>query len=214
MQGDEARKAVDKALKVAYASLEGTREYVVPYSFGGVTYLSAYAGMPVIMDDKRWVIDDMTIGTNFLKFATRYDRQSAYTSRLQAVKGVEPTPPTSRYGGPTDLLAMNLPILRSQDSVGLYLVAKGHDKGWRRADVEISYDDKESWEPALTINLASIFGSVVNTLPSAGEPLEVDVGDGELESITQGQLDGGANAFVVVHGSDQGSVAQFMYADM
>src|SRR5699024_2865025 len=84
---------------------------------------------------------------------------------------------------------------------------------WRKADIQISYDDKETWQLAATANIASVFGTVVDALPSSGEPLVVDVGDGVLENATAGQLDGGANAFAVANGSTQGSVGQFQYAD-
>src|SRR5699024_2118422 len=135
MSGDEARKAVDKALKVAYASLEGTRDYAVPFSYGTTDYLAAFAGMPLLMDGKRWVLDDLTIGNTFLKCSTRYARQCAYTSTLQAVKGVAPPPPVSRYGGATDMMVMTLPLLQSKDTVGVYVVVKGSDPGWRKADI-------------------------------------------------------------------------------
>lgn len=213
MEADDAIKAVDKALKVAYATLEGTRDYVVPFAYGTTDYIAAVAGMPLLMDGKRWVLDDLTVGNNFLKFSTRYDRQSAYTSNIQAIKGIAPTPPVSRYGGPTDMMVMNLPLLQSKDTVGVYVAVKGSDPGWRRADIQISYDDKESWQPAVTANLASVFGTVVDVLPSSGEPLVVDVDDGVLENVTSGQLAGGANAFAVANGSEQGSVGQFQYAE-
>lgn len=159
MSADDAAKVADKAMKVSYAKLEGTRDYCLPFA-RTANYLTVCAGEPVLMDGKRWVLDQCIISNGYIKFATTYDRQSAYTSNVQAIKGNDPRPPTSRYSGPTTLIAMNLPSLRPQDTYGVYLAAKGTNDqtNWRGCNVLVSYDDQQSWQNAVTITIDSVIG--------------------------------------------------------
>jgi hypothetical protein len=135
MSANDAARAVQKAMKVAYAALEGTRDYCTPWARGDSVYLTVCAGEPVLMDNKRWVANEIDLSSGYMKFSTRYDRQSAYTSNVQAVTGNAPTPPTSPYSGPTILVPMNLPSLRPQDTYGVYLAAKGESPSWRGCNV-------------------------------------------------------------------------------
>lgn len=213
MDADQAAQQADKALKIAYATLEGTQDYSVPYASPSAVYLSVCAGEPVLMDGKRWVVDEVLIGNMSIKFSTRYDRQSAYTSTVQAVKPNPPTPPTSQYSGPTLLLPMNLPSLRPQDTYGVYLAAKGlNEDNWRGCTVQVSYDGKISWQNALTINLASIMGRLAedDSEVSNGTESFVDIGSNDtLESVTESQLDAQANPCALVDSSNVAEVRQF-----
>lgn len=212
MDADQAAQAADKALKIAYATLEGTRDYSVPYATPNANYLTICAGEPVLMDGKRWVTDAATLSNGSIKFETRYDRQSAYTSNVQAVKPNPPATPTSSYSGPTILLPMNLPSLRPQDTYGLYLAAKGYDTNWRGCVVQISYDDQVSWQNALTINAASTMGALVEDETGTGTTT-VDIGTtASLESVTDAQLDAKANAYAVVDSDGIAEVRQFKTA--
>lgn len=210
MPADDAAKAVDKALKVAYATLEGTLEYSTPFA-GADVYLSLVAGAPLQFQGKRYVLDELILGNGNLKLTTRYDRQSAYTSNVQAILGNAPTPPTSPYSGPTTLYPMNLPAQRPQDSVGVYIAAASTDgrDSWRGCNVQVSYDGMQTWQNALQINMESTIGTVALNEPVGGEPLTVDVVKYDLDSATPAQLAALANAFAVISSSDATQLGQF-----
>jgi hypothetical protein len=211
MAADDAARAVDKALKVAYATLEGTLEYSTPLA-GSDVYLSLAAGEPLSFQGKRYVADELILGSNNMKLTTRYDRQSAYTSNVQAVLGQAPTPPASPYSGPTTLIPMNLPSLRPQDTYGVYLAASSSDgrSSWVGCTVQASYDNQASWQNALQITEPSVFGELAVNEPVGGEPLTVQV-NGDLESVTDDQLAASANAFALMHAAGA-EIGQFKMA--
>lgn len=200
MPADQAQQTVDKALKVAYAQLEGTIDLSVPFAGKVNVYLSLVAGDPVIFRGKRWIVKEPIISTGYIKLTLQYDRQSAYTSDVQAIHGLDPTPPQSRYSGPTTLVPMNLPSLRTQDTYGVYLAAKGANdqESWRGCNVLVSYDDQQSWQNALVISLPSVIGTLDAEIPSGGEPITLNIGDvDQLESITDQQVAAQMNAFAL-----------------
>lgn len=211
MTADDATKAVNKALKVAYATLEGTLEYAVPFAESSV-YLTLAAGEPLQFRGKRYVLDEMMIGNGNLKLTTRYDRQGAYTSNVQAILGNAPTPPASPYSGPTTLIPMNLPSLRPQDTYGLYLAAASADgrPSWQGCTVQVSYDNQTSWQSALRIVEPSVFGALTVDEPVGGEPLTTQM-NGDLESATDDQLAANENAFALLH-SAGAEIGQFKTA--
>lgn len=214
IDGDTAAQAAQKALKIAYAKLEGTRDYCVPFA-RSAPYITVCAGEPVLMDGKRWVLDEVDLSTGYVKFSSRYDRQSAYTSNLQVIKGNPPSTPTSRYSGPTTLIPMNLPSLRPQDTYGLYLAAASAtgSAAWKGCNVLVSFDDQQTWQSVLTITEGSTLGTVVDNEPSGGEPLVVNVdGTGDLVSATPEQLAANANAFALVNGATA-EIGQFETAE-
>jgi len=211
MSADDAAKAADRALKVAYATLEGTLEYSTPFA-GSDVYLRLVAGEPLLFQGKRYVADEMVLGVGGVKFTTRYDRQSAYTSSVQAITGNAPIPPSSPYSGPTTLIPMNLPAQRPQDSVGVYIAAASADgrDSWQGCTVQASYDGMASWQNALTIRMESTIGSIAIAATTSSEPITVITVKYGLESATAPQLAAAANAFAVVSASTQlAQLAQF-----
>lgn len=213
MAANDAAQAVDKALKVAYATLEGTAEYSVPFA-QSACYLALTAGDPIFFSGKRYVLDDMVVSNGYLKLTTRYDRQGAYTSDVQAIPGNAPSVPPSPYSGPTTLIPMNLPALRPQDSVGIY-VAAGSSIGsadWRGCDVQISYDGMETWQAATTIYSGADIGQFAAAEPTGGEPLTVQLFAGDLISATTAQLAANANVFAIVGPNGAAEIAQFATA--
>lgn len=214
MTADQAQQTVDKALKVAYAQLEGTLELSVTFAGEDNVYLSLAAGDPVIFRGKRWIVTEPIISNGYIKLTLQYDRQSAYTSDVQAIPGLDPTPPQSRYSGPTTLVPMNLPSLRTQDTYGVYLAAKGTNDqdSWRGCNVLVSYDDQQSWQNALVVSLPSVIGTLDAEIPSGGEPITLDIGDADqLESITDQQIAAQMNAFAL-GGSGGFEIGQFKTA--
>ena len=213
MTAETAVRAVDKALKVAYATLEGTQEYSVPYA-GAATYLKLCSGEPLIFLGKRYTTDELILSDGYLKLTTRYDRQSAYTSRVQAIAGNAPAAPSTSTSGLTQLVAMNLPSLRPQDTYGVYLAAGPMDAlstSWIGCTVQVSYDGMETWQSALQMFERSTMGQLALDEPVGGEPLTVAV-DGDLESATDAQLAARANACVMITADDVSEIAQFKTA--
>lgn len=212
MPADQAQQAVDKALKVAYATLEGTQEYSVPFA-RSATYLSICAGDPILFRGKRWVVDEAILSTGYIKLTTRFDRQSAYTSTVQAILGNPPTPPSSPYSGPTVLVPMNLPSLRPQDTYGVYLAANSvtpKSPSWRGCTVQVSYDGQTTWQTELTITQGATIGALLVDEPTGGDPLTVQMND-DLETVTDAQIAANANAFAFIH-ADSTEVGQFKTA--
>jgi len=150
------------------------------------------------------VLDELILGNGSLKLDTRYDRQSAYTSNVQAIVGNLPTAPVSPYSGPTTLYPMNLPPQRPQDSVGVYIVAASTNASanWRGCHVQVSYDGMESWQTALQITMEGTIGTVLLDEPTGGEPITVQSIKYDLENATLAQLSAGANAFAVISSDD------------
>lgn len=213
MDANTAQQTVNKAMKVAYAQLEGTMTLSVPFAGPVNLYITLVAGDAVLFRGRRWIVTNPIISNGYIKLTLQYDRQDAYTSNVQAIPGLDPTPPESRYSGPTTLYAMNLPSLRPQDTYGLYLAAKGTNDqtSWRGCNVQVSYDGQQSWQNALTITQASTLGTVALAEPAGGEPLTVDVGSGTLESVTTDQLAAQMNAFALVNGNTA-EIGQFQNA--
>lgn len=213
MPADQAQQAVDKALKVFYATLEGTLEYSVPLG-GSDNYLALCVGEPLIYAGKRYVLDEQIVSNGYVKLTTRYDRQSAYTSTVQAVTGNAPLPPTSPYSGPSNLAVMNLPSLRPQDTYGAYLAASSASNSatWQGCTVQVSYDNQTTWQNAATITDKSIMGTFVLAEPvdgtPVGEPLTVQVND-DLATITADQLAANGNPFAATGATGVSEVGQF-----
>lgn len=212
MTATDATKATYKALKVAYAALEGTREYSLPFvGYGGQKYLSLVAGDPVILSGKRWVIDEMTLGQNIINLKTTYNRQSAYSAVVQTIPSNPPIPPSNTYGGLTTLIPMNLPSLRTQDGYGLYLAAAGENQYWPGCAVQVSYDDGQTWQSALNMYEPSVFGTLTAALGLSGEPLSVLV-NGDLDSVTAAQIAARQNAAAILPSSGAVEIVQYQTA--
>jgi hypothetical protein len=212
MGADEAKQAAQKAMKIAYAGLEGKQAYRLPFAGKGGVYLTLTTGDAVLFRGKRWGIDKATISHGYVELSTHYERQSAFTSTVQAVRGNLPSVPTSPYSGPTTLYAANLPSLRPQDTYGLYLFAASAtgSTNWNGCVVQVSYDSQLTWVNATQATQASTLGTIVSNEPTGGEPLTVLV-NGDLVTVTDAQLAVKANAFAILHASGA-EIGQFKTA--
>lgn len=211
LPADSAMAATVKALKTTWAALEGTKEYSLPIvGRGGESYLSIAAGDCVFLSGKRWVVEEFTISHNMLHLKTTYNRQSAYTTNIQAIPTPAPIPPVTRVGGPTTLYAMNLPSLRTKDQYGVYLAVGGETSVWAGATVQVSYDLGETWLDALTATEESVLGVLTTGLSTVATSFGVSV-NGDLSSITDGQLAAQGNPFAILS-SDVAEIAQFKTA--
>lgn len=170
------------------------------------------AGDAVLFRGKRWGIDKVTISNGYVALSTHVERQSAFTSAVQAVQGNLPIIPTSPYSGPTTLYAANLPSLRPQDTYGIYLFAAPVDPTgtWNGCVVQVSYDGQLTWVNATQATQASTLGTIITDEPTGGEPLTVLV-NGDLLTVTDAQLAVKANAFAILHASGA-EIGQFKTA--
>lgn len=207
MPADQAQQAVDKAIKVAYAQLDGTQQVTVPFATASNCYLKLVPGDAVLYQGRRFVVSQETVGAGTLTLTLQADRQSAYTSTVQAVPGRTPTPPASRYSGPTMIIPMSLPQLRSQDAIGVYVVtySSPHNPAWRVAAIQMSLDGGATWQDVGTSTMDGNIGTL--TAADGGTSLVAQF-TGDLSSVTAAQLDAGQNAAVLIH-STGAEVLQF-----
>jgi hypothetical protein len=215
MDATTAKQAADKALKVAYATLEGTIEDSVPFAMSSATYLSLASGDAVIFRGKRYVLDEVVISQNYMKLTKRYERQSAYTSLVQAIAGNPPEPPTSPYSGPSTLLVLNLPSLRPQDTYGVYLAAasllSAPSSSWAGCAVQMSLDGQVTWNTVASISQKSTMGTLAVDEPGTHEPITVQVND-NLETVAPEQIAAQANGFAITAASGVSELGQFQTA--
>lgn len=214
MAANDAIQAIDKALKLAYARLEGKVQFKMPFGGLGGVYLKLGPGEPFILKGKRYVIEEMTVSSGMIEVDAAYDRQSAVTSAVQAIPGLPPSQPQSTYSGPTQLMVMNLPIsLRPQDTYGVYLAASSTtgSSNWRGCTVEISFDSQQTWQPATSINIPSVMGEIAVAQTAINGNFKVQV-NGDLESVDSTQLAAGANAWCVLTSAGAPDIGQFKNA--
>lgn len=204
---DQAQQAVVKAMKVYYAQLDGTQNVTLPFAAASNCYLRLVSGDAVIYQGRRWVIMNETIGAGTVTLALQADRQSAYTSDVQAIPGRVPTAPQSMYSGPTKIIPMSLPQLQSQDPMGIYVVTYSdpHNPAWRSAAIQMSLDSGATWQDVGVSNVDGNIGTL--TAADDGTTLIAQF-TSDLASVGTPQLDAGQNAAVLIHGTSM-EVLQF-----
>lgn len=194
LETDDAAQIADKRLKVAWAETDKFQTGVsLAYSYLTPTDV-------VTLTDKNGAAHRIRLqaqneeGGRIVIEEAMKDRASTYGSN--AVGVVNPNTPSNIPSpiGPTLFAAMALPQLRSQDNTpGLYIGACGMLDGWAGAQILLSVDGGLSYTVAMTITEPTTMGSLTADEDSNGEPLQVRVFGGELESATTAQVDLGAN---------------------
>lgn len=211
---DYARQLANVGMKVNWARAVGSREFSVPYA-GYDVYLQMVAGKPFAMDSQRRISSEISLQDGEIQIKGLYDRQSAYTSDIQATPSLPPTPPPSNVGGVTLFEAMNLPRLRSVDNVpGMYIAVAGLLDIWPGCLLQMSTDDGASWTTAIgSMTQTSTLGylnAAIGVLTT--DTLSVSVHGGELNSITEATLATGGNPSAVVT-AGIAEILQFQNAD-
>jgi hypothetical protein len=103
----------------------------------------------------------------YQEYALLRDRQSAYTSNLEAFPVSPPSSPPSNVVGPTVIVPLDIHILRdADDAQGLiyYVALTGLLGAWTGALVELSYDGGANYIDAGSSSLSAVIGELVSTL--------------------------------------------------
>lgn len=217
MGPDEAQQATEKALKIMWSKLQGSRKFSLPYGSGPRNYLRLVPCKPFGLDGRRYVADQITLDDGQMLIECSYDRQSAFRSNATAIPTLPPTPPVSTISGPTMFAALNLPALRTKDNTtGMYLAACGLRTSWRGCLVQISFDGGATFSDTVPITTASVMGLLTEHITDEGsgaEPISVSIYGGELTNAAAAQLANGANGFAMPDANDVSEVAQFATQD-
>lgn len=220
---DYHAQLADIGLKVLWARAQGPRSFAVPFAEAD-TYLKLVPGMPFSLDGQRRIVDKLRIGDGELHIESAYDRQSAYTSDVQATPALPPEPPPSNIGGVTLFAALNMGVVRDRDDkVGLQIAVAGLLPSWPGCYLQWSFDDGASWSTAIaSMTQPSTMGYLTAPLPlapAAGDDvtntLSVSVHGGQLNSITRLQYLNETNPFAIVRDATTGEceIGQFQFAD-
>lgn len=209
---NEAAVVADKLLKRLWEEANGRISRELPEEFSQYTPSDAVSYL-----GKRWRIEkaERADGTN--RWDMVRDRASAASSTATGSPAPTPTPPVSTIRGPTIAAYMNLPSLRSADNVpGMYVAAQGLLPGWAGADIYLSVDGGVTEQKVMTILNPAVLGELavdcdVDGADSTGL-LEVQVLEGgQLDSITEAQMDARLNGFALIT-DDVAEVGQFQDA--
>lgn len=125
---------------------------------------------------------------------------SPYTSNAAAGEG-EAIGGAIGLQGPTNLLALDIPLLRNADNdEGIYLAANGYFDAWAGAQVFSSNSEDDGYTPKTSIFNDAVIGSATTALASASfydwdrtNTVTVSLVNGDLSSVTEDQVAQGSN---------------------
>lgn len=206
--GDVAAQKAHIIHKVLFARAEGSKDFALPeeYSYLVPSDCIAHEGT-------RWLIEAKRSADGENVFECVYDRASAYESTATGSAVTPPTLPGAGLRGPTVMVAMNLPQLRTADSTsGMYVAVHGLLSDWAGCTLYLSVDGGETEQAIRPIYNAATMGTLAADFAVAGTTLAVDV-RGELESVSILQLAARANVFAIVSGG-VAEIGQFQTATL
>ena len=160
----EAKQAVVKSHKQAWANIEDTRKLAAP-----IEYIEAVNSDTFAFRNRRYRVDSMRVdGMQVVFESAAYDRISSYQS---SAVGVDGTPGPGKLGtlrGPTISAIMNLPVLRPEDDgPGVYWAATGVLNGWDGAKLQISRYGGNYVDTGISTRLRATIGELEEVLPLA-----------------------------------------------
>lgn len=206
---DTMAQKADILQKIAFLSVEGTFKRAFP-----AEYSKYVPSDPIIFNDRRHIITKASNDDCMVTFEGTYDRPSAYTSTAKGSRAPAPRKHTSNIRGPSLLVAMNSPSLRTADNVpGIYLGVGALRDAWEGADIYLSVDGGETEHLVKTILDEATMG-VLNADCDAGatDLMQVRVfHKNEVSSVSDAQIAARANAFAVVT-DDVAEIGQFKTA--
>ena len=213
----EAKRAVVKAHKQAWANIEDTRKLAAP-----LEYIEAVNSDTFAFRGKRYRADSMRVeGLQVVIESAAYDRIGSYQSSAIGVEGTPGPSGPNFVRGPTISVLMNMPVLRDEDDkAGVYVAAAGLVSGWKGTVIQASRDGV-TFENGPQITTSATMGELTAELPSASRyaqdwanTLAVTLYplSGELDSVTHEAIIEEANAAAIVYPSGKVEIIQFQSA--
>lgn len=215
----EAKQAVVKAHKQAWANIEDTRKLAAP-----LEYIEAVNSDAFEFRNKRYRVDSMRVeGLQVVIESAAYDRISSYQSDAVGVEGTAgPDKLGAALRGPTVSVLMNMPVLRDEDdAAGMYWAAAGLLEGWKGARLQIARDGVTFTDTGVSVTTSATMGALVEAVGSASRygmdevnQLKVKLKplSGGLESTDMTGLLREANAAALVYPDNTVEVIQFLTA--
>lgn len=215
----EAKQAVVKAHKQAWANIEDTRKLAAP-----LEYIEAVNSDAFEFRNKRYRVDSMRVeGLQVVIESAAYDRISSYQSDAVGVEGTAgPDKLGAALRGPTVSVLMNMPVLRDEDdAAGMYWAAAGLLEGWKGARLQIARDGVTFADTGVSVTTSATMGTLVEAVGSASRygmdevnQLKVKLKplSGGLESTDMTGLLREANAAALVYPDNTVEVIQFLTA--
>lgn len=215
----EAKQAVVKAHKQAWANIEDTRKLAAP-----LEYIEAVNSDAFEFRNKRYRVDSMRVeGLQVVIESAAYDRISSYQSDAVGVEGTAgPDKLGAALRGPTVSVLMNMPVLRDEDdAAGMYWSAAGLLEGWKGARLQIARDGVTFTDTGVSATTSATMGTLVEAIGSASRygmdevnhiKVKLKPLSGGLESTDMTGLLREANAAALVYPDNTVEVIQFLTA--
>lgn len=207
LSATQTAQIAHKLHKVMHSQAEGRVELTLPQAFSRYV-----ASDTVAYRDRRWLIEEVRFKDGECTWKCTYDRVSAYSSNATGQAARPPGVPQSGLSGLTTFAALNLPRLRTADSVpGVYIAARGQLDGWVGAVIQLSVDGGVTFQEVATITSEATITSLALAASAGDSTLTVRSGGGDLESISDAVLASRGNAFALGSG-DLPEIGQFQFA--
>lgn len=146
------------------------------------------------------------------------DRQSAYTSTVQAIPAATVTRPPESIPGATRFAFLDIPALtQSGDVLGYHLSTSGEAAGWRGAVIE-RQEAGGAYGLIATDGAGTVMGALTADLPLASEwypdesnaiVVQLARADDDLESVPRDAWLARANAAAIVRADGTAEIVQF-----
>jgi hypothetical protein len=161
LSDDEAKQAADIILKVMRNEREHELTFALP-----IEYVGMVAADLLNVEGKRYRVDAMRLERNRVVVERAvYDRAGAFTSTAVGAPGTAPPAPGPRLRGPTDLVLLNLPVLKdADDKPGIYWPVRGYpNTAWTGATLQLLRGSE--WVTVDETTTASNMGALLADLP-------------------------------------------------
>lgn len=215
---DEAPALADVLDKVTRTEALGELVRVFPDDKAGKLVPGSVVRLVDGMLSRRARVTGVRIGEGTRRLGMVMDRARDYSSQASApASGGWPTPPPSQVGV-TDLVVMNLPVLRDQDDLlGVYVAVSGEPgTAWYGARIQYRIQGATTWNTLGELTSRAVMGELVDPLPFSPEafpdyvnPLVVELKhDDTLETLSVTDWLSELGAWAVVRPDGTGEVVQ------
>lgn len=225
LNADDGRALADRALWEAWLASQMAKaqstDRLIDMKVGRVYLFETPAGYEPLR------VFAKTRGKNgVIEWELRRERAELYTSPSTGAVGIIPSNEVV-IPGPTELILLDIPILRDQDdNSGFYFAVVGSETGWRGSAVMRALSASEDFVTFQSAGVEAVVGDMQNTL--ADGPTELSGSGGTfdddsfidvelrhsgmtLESVSDEAIAAGANACYVGPADDtrEGEILQF-----